>query len=130
MRKRSNARGTVEEFSMVKMITTIDPAIEKATGWRAHVHNAAKFLEGRVGETSVDPRAEWTLETTTSGSPELHVRVTDEGASAEAKFGLHEIANFQLAKMRLYDVWIDLLGERFELHGVRYRELANSSTEE
>ena len=115
---------------MVQMITTIDPAIEKSAGWRAHVHNAAKFLEGRVGDTAVDPRAEWTLESTASGVPELHVRVTDEGTSAEAKFAPHEIANYQLAKMRLYDVWIDLLGERFKLHGARYRELANNAEEE
>ena len=115
---------------MVQMITTIDPAIEKSAGWRAHVQKAAKFLEGRVGETDVDPRAEWTLDSTASGAPELHVRVTDEGASAEAKFALHEIANYQLAKMRLYDVWIDLLGERFKLHGVRYRELVNNAAEE
>ncbi len=115
---------------MVQMVTTIDPAIEKSSGWRAHVHNAAKFLEGRAGETVVDPRAEWTLESTENGTPELHVRVTDEGTSAETTFALHEIANYQLAKMRLYDLWIDLLGERFKLHGARYRELVNNAAEE
>lgn len=115
---------------MVQMITTIDPAIEKSAGWRTHVHNAAKFLEGRAGETAVDPQAEWTLDSTENGTPELHVRVTDEGTSAETTFALHEIANYQLAKMRLYDLWIDLLGERFKLHGARYRELVNNAAEE
>lgn len=115
---------------MVQMITTIDPAIEKSAGWRTHVHNAAKFLEGRVGTTAVDPRAEWTLDTTSIGAPELHVRVSDEGTSAEAKFASHEIADYQLTKMRLYDLWFELLGERFDLHGARLRELAISSKEE
>ena len=114
---------------MKPMTTSIDPSLEQGGGLKSHVQNAARFLESRVGESAVNPRAEWRLSQTTSGSQAVQVQVSDEGVSAEATFAPHEIANYPFAKDRLYGLWFDLLGKRLKLHDDRIRELAASDTE-
>ena|SRR5438128_1626319 len=115
---------------MARMTTNIDPALTEGVDLRAHVQNAARFLENRVGDSAVDPRAEWTLVKDSFGAPAIRVRVSDEGVSEEATIAGHEIADYQLTRMRLYDLWFDLLGKRITLHNERYQELVNSSSEE
>ena len=115
---------------MQNMTTMIDPAFEQGSILKPHVQNAARFLEARVGNSAVNPHAEWRLTKSTSGSPAIQVHVSDEGVSDEATFAPHEIADYQFTKMRLYDLWFDLLRKRYQLHDARYQELANNSSEE
>jgi hypothetical protein len=112
------------------MKTEIDPALLQDASLKSHVQNAARFLEARVGSTALEPRAVWTLVKNSDDSSEIQVRVSDEGMSEEAAFTPHEIADYQFTKMRLYDLWFDLLGKRIALHNERYQELVNSSAEE
>ncbi len=91
--------------------------------------NAAKFLETRVGPSAVEPKADWKF-VNTSGGPAANVTVSDEGASTEATFALHEISDYQFTKMRLYDLWFDLLDQRLSIHQERYRNLEANTVAE
>ena len=56
--------------------------------------------------------------------------VSDDGAEADATYTAEDLADSYAMKQYLHSLWFDLLGQRFDIYGARYRELSASAAEE
>jgi hypothetical protein len=118
-----------KEPDMVAMQTHIDPAFAEA-GLREQVLDAAEYLQNQVGRSAVNPKAEWKLVRTLRGEPTAHVTVSDDGAEVQRTFSTSDLSDWYAMKQHIHSLWFDLLHQRFDIYGSRYRELTASASEE
>ena len=98
---------------------------DKVKQWRDQyplVEDATKRLEEVVGPSSARVKAEWDREEDGLGTSSYRLRVSDGTESVTASFGSAELTIPRQLRMRLLDLWGDLLKARFDEQFRKFKE--------